>query len=94
VIFLEQSGRTGVPDQSATTSEKSNRVRAALRQIPAHERRAVIVATFHGYAANDISEAEGIPLSEARNRLRSGLLKLRKLLHEVEPVEPAIESCL
>jgi RNA polymerase sigma factor (sigma-70 family) len=97
VIFLDRSGRAGLPDESATTSEESDRVRAALRQLPADERRALLLATFYGYAARDISEADGIPLAEAGSRLHSGLLKMRELLHEeepAEPIEPAARSCL
>jgi RNA polymerase sigma-70 factor (ECF subfamily) len=93
VIFLNHEGRR-LPDQWAASDEKSHRVRAALRHIPTDERRALILATFYGYAARDIGEADGIPVSEARNRLHSGLSRLQQLLQEGEPAEPVSESCL
>jgi RNA polymerase sigma-70 factor (ECF subfamily) len=88
VVSADERGRR-LPDEPAPSAEESTRARAALRQIPAVERRAVVLATFYGYTATDISEADGISVSEARNRLRSGLMKLRALLAQVEPVNPA-----
>jgi DNA-directed RNA polymerase specialized sigma24 family protein len=85
VISLSERGRR-LPEESATSAEKSNPVGTDLRDIPAVERRALLQAMFSGYGAQDISEADGIPPSEARNRLRSGLTKLRGLLSQVEPV--------
>jgi RNA polymerase sigma-70 factor (ECF subfamily) len=96
VISLDDRGRRlpDEPDESATPAAESNPVRAGLRQIPPAERRALVLATFYGYAAEDISEADGVPVSEARNRLHSGLTKLRGLLPRAEPVNPATESCV
>jgi RNA polymerase sigma-70 factor (ECF subfamily) len=93
VISLDERGRR-LPDETATPAEESNPVRAGLRQIPSAERRALVLAAFYGYAANDIGATDGIPVSEARNRLRSGLTKLRGLLPEAEPVNPTTESCV
>ena len=92
VISLDERVRR-LPDESVP-EEESNPVQAGLHQIPSAERRALVLAMFYGYAANDIGAADGIPVSEARNRLRSGLTKLRGLLSHPEPVDPATESCI
>jgi RNA polymerase sigma-70 factor (ECF subfamily) len=96
VISLGDRGRRlpDEPDDSATQVAESNPVLAGLRQIPSAERRALVLATFYGYAAEDISETDGVSLSEARNRLHSGLTKLRGLLPQAEPLTPATESCI
>ena len=92
VISLDERVRR-LPDESVP-EEESNPVQAGLHQIPSAERRALVLAMFYGYAANDIGAADGIPVSEARNRLRSGLTKLRGLLPQAEPVNPPTESCV
>ena len=92
VITLDDPGRR-LPDESAG-SQKSNPVGPGFRQIPPAERRALLLAMFYGYAANDIAAADSIPVSEARSRLRSGLMKLRRLPPQAEAVNPATESCV
>jgi RNA polymerase sigma-70 factor (ECF subfamily) len=92
VILPGEPGRRQ-PDEPAPV-EESNPVEAGLRQIPPAERRALVLATFYGYAAKDIGATDGIPVREARNRLRSGLTKLRGLLPQAEPVNPPTESCV
>ncbi|HSS10626.1 MAG TPA: sigma-70 family RNA polymerase sigma factor, partial [Acidimicrobiales bacterium] len=82
VIFLDQSARGPDPDESASIADHTKLVRVALRQIPVEERRALVLATLHGYTAQDISHAEAIPLGTAKARMRSGLIKMRALLRE------------
>ena len=57
----------------------------ALNEIPAQQRRAVMLASLYGHTAQEISERERIPLGTAKTRIRAGLLKLRAILEsEVE----------
>lgn len=53
------------------------RLRAAMAELPAEQRRAVMLAAVHGCTAQEISEIEGVPLGTAKTRIRSALLKLR-----------------
>jgi len=46
------------------------------------QRRALVLAVFHGRTAKEISATEAIPLGTAKTRIRSGLLKLRAMLVE------------
>jgi RNA polymerase sigma factor (sigma-70 family) len=55
-------------------------IRAALATLPAEQQRAVLLASFFGYTAREISEMDAIPLGTAKTRIRSGLLKLRTAL--------------
>ena len=47
-IFLNQSTRGPVPDESGSIADHANRVRTAVRRMPEEQRRALILATFYG----------------------------------------------
>ncbi len=57
-------------------------MQTALRQLPAEQRRALVLSGFYGYTARDISELDGIPLGTVKTRIRMGLRKMRDLLRD------------
>jgi RNA polymerase sigma factor (sigma-70 family) len=65
------------PERHAERADDAVRLRHALAAIPPDQARAVLLATFGGRTAREISETEGIPLGTAKTRVRDGLLKLR-----------------
>ena len=80
--------RDGDPASTAEQREDLQRLVLALRQVPAAQRRALVLAAIGGWTAREVSTREGIPLGTAKTRIRSGLLALRELLraeHEWEP---------
>ncbi len=68
------------PDEALASANDAARVRAAVAQLPLDQRRAVVLASFQGRTAKEISEVEGIPLGTAKTRIRSGLLRLRAIM--------------
>jgi RNA polymerase sigma-70 factor (ECF subfamily) len=82
VIFSEQPAHGSMPEDAATVTDETNRVRTALSRLPREQRRALVLAAFYGYTAREISQAEDIPLGTAKARVRRGLLKVRTLLHQ------------
>jgi len=52
-------------------------LREALAELPAEQRRALLMAALWGFTAHEISEMEGAPLGTTKSRIRSALLKLR-----------------
>jgi len=76
---VEESDRG--PEASAGRSDDAARVRRALAALPAELRRPLVLASWHGATAAQISKIEGIPLGTAKTRLRTGLRRLR---HEFE----------
>lgn len=54
-----------------------DRVRSALLLLPSEQRRALILATFYGRTAREISELDDLPLGTVKTRLRAALAKLR-----------------
>jgi RNA polymerase sigma-70 factor (ECF subfamily) len=51
-------------------------VHSALAALPMEQARAVIMAVCHGMTAHQIADYEHVPLDSAKDRIRTGLLKL------------------
>ena len=62
--------------------EDAERVRAAVRELPVPQQRAVVLAAFFGRTAEEISSMEQIPLGTAKTRIRTAMLRLRSTLAE------------
>jgi RNA polymerase sigma-70 factor (ECF subfamily) len=69
-MWASSSG-SGV-DQDMATSD----LRDELEQLPADQRRALLLAALFGYTAREIGEIEGIPLGTAKTRIRTAMLKV------------------
>jgi RNA polymerase sigma factor (sigma-70 family) len=75
------------PGEAAAVGADVDRMRSALVDLPAEQRRALVLAALHGLTAREVGEREGIPLGTAKTRIRSGMLRLRATMTagEVEP---------
>lgn len=58
----------------------SELLRDALARVPEDQRRALVLATFYGYTAKEMSELDGLPLGTVKTRIRSAMMKLRSEL--------------
>ena len=65
------------PEAAAETSAEVRGLRAALDDLPAEQRQALLLAGLCGRTAAEISEIESIPLGTAKTRIRTGLQKVR-----------------
>jgi RNA polymerase sigma-70 factor (ECF subfamily) len=70
------------PQESAELSLRRKRVHAALAQLPADQKQAMLLAYFGGYTQRQIAEALGQPLGTVKTRLRLAMQKLRDLLRD------------
>lgn len=68
---------TDEPEPRAMKTESADELRRAIRTLPPEQTRAVVMAGIYAMTAQEISDAEGIPLGTAKTRIRSGMLKLR-----------------
>lgn len=73
------------PLETASFSERSERVRQALDQLSVLQCQALELAYFEGYSQSQIAEHLGEPLGTIKTRTRQGLLKLREALVEMTP---------
>jgi RNA polymerase sigma-70 factor (ECF subfamily) len=78
VLHMPSSSRT--PEDAATLNDDVTRLRAALTDLPPEQRRALILAAFHGQTAREVGETEGIPLGTAKTRIRTAMIRLRAAL--------------
>jgi RNA polymerase sigma-70 factor (ECF subfamily) len=75
------------PEERVSLAERRATVLAAVRQLPAEQRRALVLAYFGGMSQSAISELLGVPLGTVKKRLRLGLAKLRASLSEPRQVK-------
>jgi RNA polymerase sigma factor (sigma-70 family) len=55
-----------------------DRLRRAIATLPDDQRRALVLATYAGRTAREISELDGVPLGTVKTRIRAAMLKLRE----------------
>jgi RNA polymerase sigma-70 factor (ECF subfamily) len=72
----------GDPSDHITRLEDAEQVRAAVRELPAPQQRALVLARWFGRTAEEISKMEQIPLGTAKTRIRTATLQLRSTLAE------------
>jgi RNA polymerase sigma factor (sigma-70 family) len=77
ILALEPQPTGPSIDDTVITSRTIAALGNTLRSMPDEQRRALVLAAFYGYTAQEISETEGVPLGTAKTRIRMALLKLR-----------------
>ncbi|MEW2250274.1 MULTISPECIES: RNA polymerase sigma factor [unclassified Streptomyces] len=71
---------TETPEQWALADEASAQLRAAVARLPRGQARALVLAGVYGMTAQQVAEAERIPLGTAKTRIRAAMAKLRTTL--------------
>jgi RNA polymerase sigma-70 factor (ECF subfamily) len=72
------------PSDRLAGREELRVVAAALELLPGPQRRALLLATWHGYTAQEVADVEDIPLGTAKTRIRTALLRLRSARVEAD----------
>ena len=68
---------TGTPEGQAVADETSAELRGALARLPREQARALVMAGIYGMTAQQVADAEHVPLGTAKTRIRAGMGKLR-----------------
>ncbi|WP_317442347.1 RNA polymerase sigma factor [Streptomyces collinus] len=71
---------TETPERWALADEASSLLRAAVARLPREQARALVMAGVYGMTAQQVAEAEQIPLGTAKTRIRAAMGKLRTAL--------------
>jgi len=82
----ELLARTADPAPSletrASTAERDSALAAAVRDLPAEQRRVIVLAYFGGLSQSEIAAAIAIPLGTVKKRTRLAFAKLRNAVAE------------
>ena len=73
---------TETPERRAMADETSAEVREAISELPRRQARAVVMAGIYGMTAQQVAEAEQVPLGTAKSRIRAAVQKLRASLRD------------
>jgi RNA polymerase sigma factor (sigma-70 family) len=85
VIWMGMVSDSNPLEDRAVRDDEMSRARAVIRVLPLDQRRALMRSAFYGQSAQEIADAEQIPLGTAKSRIRIGLSKVRLALAEQGP---------
>jgi RNA polymerase sigma-70 factor (ECF subfamily) len=74
---------TAAPDENLSGNERSERVRQALRTLPADQIKVIELSFFEEAPHAEIARALSIPLGTVKSRIRIAMTKLRVILGEL-----------
>lgn len=80
VVAQEQPRAEHQPAVQLERSATHAAVLDAMRDLPATQREALLLAHWGGLTANEIAHRAGVPIGTAKSRIRLGMLKLRERL--------------
>lgn len=72
------------PEARAISNQSRSHLRAALRSLPPDQARALVMAGVYRMTAQEVADAEGVPLGTAKTRIRQAMIKLRAGLASTE----------
>jgi RNA polymerase sigma-70 factor (ECF subfamily) len=77
---LQRVGAAGTAPDEAYPPDERERLRSAIAELPAEQRRALFHVSYLGRTAKETAELEDIPLGTAKSRIRAAMLTLRASL--------------
>jgi RNA polymerase sigma factor (sigma-70 family) len=81
-LLMQVAGSAEGPERRTLAAEVGEEMRAALRELPAEQARALVLSGIAGYSASQVAEAENIPLGTAKTRIRTAMHRLRDILSD------------
>jgi RNA polymerase sigma factor (sigma-70 family) len=80
-LELEPDPKARVEDE-VEASERRAEVRAALGELPAAQREALLLAYFGGYTQREVAALVGVPLGTVKTRMAAGMRKMKQALQD------------
>ena len=80
-LELEPDPKARVEDE-VEASERRAEVRAALGELPAAQRQALLLAYFGGYTQREVAALVGVPLGTVKTRMAAGMRKMKAALRD------------
>ncbi len=89
LVALGLASREPDPAVRAEESVTTREIGSALRELPAEQRRALVLSAYYGLTASEIAVHESIPLGTAKTRIRAALQKVRAAVAAPGGLSPA-----
>ena len=80
----EQACDSPAPDEVVSEQERSERVREALKTLPAEQIEIVTLSFLEGLSHSEIGERLSVPLGTVKSRMRLAYQKLRPLITDLQ----------
>ncbi len=80
-LELEADPKVRVEDE-VLTSERRAEVRAALGELRAAQREALLLAYFGGYTQREVAALVGVPLGTVKTRMAAGMRRMKAALRD------------
>jgi RNA polymerase sigma factor (sigma-70 family) len=77
------------PDAGTSPGDGTAELRDALGELPADQRRALLLAALFGYTAREVGTIEDIPLGTAKTRIRTAMRKLAAADEQADRIDEA-----
>ena len=69
-------------EDEVEASERRTEVQAALAELPAAQREALLLAYFGGYTQREVAALVGVPLGTVKTRMAAGMRKMKEALQD------------
>lgn len=77
---LDAATQAGDVEEEVWTTMRRERVRGALKELPAPQREALALAYFGGYTQREVAALTGAPLGTVKTRMLTGMRRLAQSL--------------
>jgi RNA polymerase sigma factor (sigma-70 family) len=81
--LADQVGQDGSPEQALQKKQQFALLHAAIRDLPAEQKEALVLQQFNGMSIDEIAEVTAVNAETVKSRLRYAMTKLRARMRDL-----------